>query len=220
MKCPYCGGEISSQSVKCTFCGRENPEGVKFQQEVREKIERNKLLKPLLLKQKTPELVQKMLTRIIVVMTVANVLLLVISFCIFLVTERKEVRTPQPGSQAELFYEEFAGSSDFFHMQYFECKNEYIDMIEAGETPDEWEVEVVVDYAYKTISNLDEYDSATKEMLKKDINAFFMGYIGLSEEEMDFLEPDENGEFPYFMDYELEEKTVALILEKQKEVQK
>lgn len=218
MKCPYCGGEVSSQSLKCTFCGRENEEGIKFWKELQEKSERNRLLRPLLLKQKTPELAQKMLTRMIIIFTIANVLMFVISFGIFLVSEREEVREPEEGSFAETFYEEYAGNSEYYVMSFFIEKNDYIDMIEAGELPNESKVSILVNDAYSVVRDLDEYDEETTEMLKENIRAFFMGYIGLTEEEMVFLEPGENGVYSYSMDYELKEKTVAIILERQKEV--
>lgn len=218
MKCPYCGGEVSSQSLKCTFCGRENEEGIKFWQELQEKSERNRLIRPLLLKQKTPELAQKMLTRMIIIFTIANVLMCVISFGIFLVSERTEVREPEKGSYAETFYEEYAGNAEYSVMSFFIEKNDYVDMIEAGELPDEGTVQILVNDAYSVVRDLDEYDEETAEMLMENIRAFFMGYIGLTEEEMVFLKPNERGVYSYSMDYELKDKTVAIILERQKEV--
>lgn len=218
MKCPYCGGEVSSQGLKCTFCGRENEEGIKFWKELQEKSERNRLLRPLLLKQKTPELAQKMLTRMIIIFTIANVLLLVISFGIFMVSEHKAVREVEKGSIAESFYEEYAGNSEYFVMSFFIGKNDYIDKLESGNMPTESEVSLLVGDAYSVMRELDEYDEETAELLTENIRAFFMGYIGLAEEEMVFLEPGESGVYSYSMDYELKEKTVAIILERQKEV--
>ena len=220
MKCPYCGGEVSSQSLKCTFCGRENEEGMQFWQELQEKSERNRLLKPLLLRQKKPELAQKMLTRVIVILTIANVLMFAISFGIFLIATKEELREPEAGSLAENFYEEYIGNTDYFFMSFFIEQNEYIDMIEAGEAPDEGKVRILVGDAYDVMRDLGEQDEKTAEMVAENMRAFFMGYIGLTEEEMAFLEPNEDGTYSYFLDYDLEDKTIALILERQKEVLK
>jgi len=220
MKCPYCGGEVSSQSLKCTFCGRENEEGMQFWQELQEKSERNRLLKPLLLRQKKPELAQKMLTRVIIILTIANVLMFAISFGIFLIATQEEVREPKAGSLAENFYEEYTGSSDYFFMSFFIEQNEYIDMIEAGAAPDENKVSILVGDAYSVMRDLDEQDEETTELIRENMRAFFIGYIGLTEEEMIFLEPDEYGTYTYSMDHELKDKTIALILERQKEVLK
>ncbi len=220
MKCPYCGGEVSSQSLKCTFCGRENEEGIQFWQELQEKSERNRLLKTLLLRQKKPELAQKMLTRVIIILMIANVLMFAISFGIFLIAEREEVREPEAGSLAESFYEVYAGSSDYFIMSFFIEQNEYIDMIEAGKTPDESTVRILVGDAYHAMRVLGEQDEETAELIRENMRAFFMGYIGLTEEEMVFLEPNENGTYSYLFDYEIEDETIALILERQKEVLK
>lgn len=220
MKCPYCGGDVSSQSLKCTFCGRENEEGMQFWQELQEKSERNRLLKPLLLRQKKPELAQKMLTRVIVILTIANVLMFAISFGIFLIATKEEVREPEAGSFAENFYEEYIGNTDYFFMSLFIEQNEYIDMIEAGEAPDEGKVRILVGDAYDVMRDLGEQDEKTAEMVAENMRAFFMGYIGLTEEEMAFLEPNEDGTYSYFLDYDLEDKTIALILERQKEVLK
>ena len=218
MKCPYCGGEVSSQSLKCTFCGRENEEGMQFWQELQEKSERNRLLKPLLLRQKKPELAQKMLTRVIVILTIANVLMFAISLGIFLIATKEEVREPEAGSFAGNFYEEYIGNTDYFFMSFFIEQNEYIDMIEAGEAPDEGKVRILVGDAYDVMRDLGEEDEKTAEMVEENMRAFFMGYIGLTEDEMAFLEPNEDGTYSYFLDYDLEDKTIALILERQKEV--
>ncbi len=220
MKCPYCGGDVSSQSLKCTFCGRENEEGMQFWQELQEKSERNRLLKPLLLRQKKPELAQKMLTRVIVILTIANVLMFAISFGIFLIATKEEVREPEAGSLAENFYEEYPGSSDYLFWDFFIDQNEYIDMIEAGEAPDESIVRILVGDAYHVMRVLSEQDEEAADLIKENIRAFFMGYIGLTEEEMSFLEPDEDGRYSYVFDYEIKDETIALILERQKEVLK
>lgn len=213
MKCPYCGGEISSQGLKCEFCGRENEEAVRFRNQLQEKSERNRLLRVLLLRQKKPELVQKMLTRVIVVMTFANLLLMACSLGIYLVADREAGREPGKGSSAETFYREYTGnSSDYFSVTFFREQNEYIDRLEAGEVPDETAVSLLVSGAYSVVSTVEDTEPVLEEMC-----AFFMGYIGLSEEEMAFLKPDEDGEYPYSLNRETEEKTVALILEKQKE---
>lgn len=218
MKCPYCGGEVSSQSLKCTFCGRENEEGIRFWQELQEKSERNRLLRPFLLKQKKPELAQKMLTRVILIFTIANILMLAISFCIYYVAEQEEVRTPEPGSIAESFYQEYLGNTDYFSMSFFREQNEYIDMLEAGEMPGENAVSLLVSDAYRVVRELDDEDEETAEKIRENMRAFFSGYIGLTEDEMVFLEPDWNGEYAYSMNGELKQKTIALILERQKEV--
>ncbi len=213
MKCPYCGGEMSSQGLKCEFCGRENEEAVRFGEQLQERSERNRLLRAVLLKEKKPEMVQKLLTRWILILMAANLLLVACSFGIYLAADREVVREPGKGSPAETFYREYTGnSSDYFSVTFFREQNEYIDRLEAGEAPDETAVSLLVSAAYDVVSKVED-----TEPVMEELRAFFMGYIGLSEEEMAFLKPDEEGAYPYSLNRETEEKTVALILEKQKE---
>ena len=83
MKCVNCGGELDSQAIKCPYCGSRNQAGLAFYKDVYEKVNRNKLLAPLLLRQKTPELVQRMLTRIIIAMGMLGAVLMGISIGLF-----------------------------------------------------------------------------------------------------------------------------------------
>ncbi len=227
MKCPNCGGEVSSQSLNCPFCGSKNPEGIAFYEEVQKKIERNKLLKPFLIKQKTPELVQKMLTRICIIVFLVNVLLFVGSFLIFFLGESHEQRTWQKDTFAARYYEEYdtAGNWDY------ECFLEKIQFIlgemEAGEVPEEYHVEALVRHAYDLISDAyDETDmensdtgnheaeNTNQEEAVLMVYAFFQGYLGFDESQMSFLEPGEDGEYSYSMDSAEEEKVINLVLEK------
>lgn len=45
MKCPNCGGEVSVNQVKCPYCGTPNPEGMLFQENVRQKTRFNEYLR-------------------------------------------------------------------------------------------------------------------------------------------------------------------------------
>ncbi|MGN0431584.1 MAG: hypothetical protein ACI4EQ_04425 [Lachnospiraceae bacterium] len=214
MKCPYCGGEVSSQSISCPFCGRENPEGIAFQEEVRRKIERNKLLKPFLIKQKTPELVQKMLSRILIILVVLNAVLFFSTFFIFLWAERDRTREPQPGGHAEQFLAQFDTTGNWGYNNFCDRMYRIMDAVDAGEEIADYEVEWLVEYAYDAVAeNADSEQENAGECILT-VQAFFRGYLGFTDEEMAFLSPNEDGKYEYTVDADSKADTVQLIWEK------
>lgn len=217
MKCPYCGGEISFQSAVCPYCGSKNAQGSAFQEELRKKIERNKLLKPFLIKQKTPELVQKMLTRIILIVTAANFLLLLISFGIFLWKDRPNTGKVNEGSHAESFQKLYYDSNDYSCADFFTYANAFIDRRENKEAADGREWEWLLKSAYYLMRDSAEYEPQRQEEIRLYIRTFFEGYIGLEEEELAFLQPDESGEYAYWPDAALLQDAVNA-MEKKLEV--
>lgn len=195
MKCPYCGGEVSSQSVECPFCGRENPEGIAFQTKVQEKIERNKLLKPFLIKQKTPELASRMLTRMLSIMAVVNIGILGISFLIFLWMEREPNRKPAEGSYAEIYYEQIEEIEDYYYESYYRNVIDFLKYLDDGKMPDDYEIESLISSAHRALQNSQEKEYYSDIYMHE--KAFFEGVLGLTEEESAFLEPNEKGEYRY-----------------------
>ena len=216
MKCPYCGGEVPSQSVSCPFCGRENPEGMAFQEEVRQKIERNKLLKPFLIKQKTPELVQRMLTRILLILLVINVGMLGLTFLIFLWTEREPNREPAAGSLAETYFEKLQGNDDYYFNNYYRDAIAFTEMLDNKEMPDDFEIRSLIDDAHRALEKSHGQDYQQDIYLFE--KAFFRGIMGLTEEECAFLEPNEQGEYEYlYSDDARRELAIAAVERKMKE---
>lgn len=214
MKCPYCGGEVPSQSISCPFCGRENPEGIAFQEEVRKKIERNKLLKPFLIKQKTPELVQKMLTRIWVILIVLNAVLFFSSFFVFLWAERGYDREPENGSHAERFLTQFDSTGNWEYDNFCDQMYDIMDAVENGEEPTEYEVERLIEYAYDAVADSADGEFDNAEECLMTVDAFFRGYFGFSEEDMVFLMPNEEGEYEYSIEDSAKETAIRLVWEK------
>lgn len=195
MKCPYCNGEVPAQSISCPYCGRENPEGIAFQKQVQEKIERNRLLKPFLLRQKTPELIQKMMTRIIIVLIVINVSLFAFALLVAALSGMEEEREPEEGSFAEQYLYDINDLDDYNFRHYDSELTAHMEMLENGEIPDREDVEDLVYYAHRVLE-----ESFGKELFEEIYlyeSAFFRGFLGLTEEESRFLEPDENGEYDY-----------------------
>ena len=214
MKCQYCGGEVSSQSIKCPYCNQDNPEGIAFQKEVYKRIERNKLLKPFLLKQKTPELVQKMLTRVIIIAIVVNILLFVLLVVMVALSDTDIFPLTRKGEHAKEFAEEFWGNGDYYYKEFCLEMYEFIDSVEEGHMPDRYCLSGVVTHAYYVVSNMEELDEQTCQTMQMTLDAFFRGYIGLSDEEMEFLESDKEKRYPYGMEDYVEEAAVRAIKEK------
>lgn len=189
MKCPYCGGEMYAQSVKCPYCGRENAEGIAFQQEISRRIERNKLLKPFLIKQKTPELVQRMLTRIIIVAVIGNLLLFVLCIGALMWKDREISAKVDPGIHAgaylDAFYDKGTG---YWYVDFFEQANSIIDMMENNEKPDESEVESLLWDAWRLCGEMAaKYEPEEREEIECYLKAFFTEYLGVPKEDLSLL---------------------------------
>lgn len=195
MKCPSCGGEFSSQSIACPYCGRENPEGIAFQEEVRRKIERNKLLKPFLIKQKTPELVQRMLTRIFLIIIGINLALFAFIFILYLLAGIEVKSDIQPGKYAQVYRTNFAELDDYYFENYHRQMRGIMSMIDNGEMPAYDDIDYLVDRAHKALEEAQDEDIFEDVYLHEA--AFFRGFLKLTEEESLFLEPDEDGEYRY-----------------------
>lgn len=219
MKCPNCGGDIPSRSLACPYCGSDNPEGIAFQEEIQKKIERNKLLKPFLIKQKTPELVQKMLTRILLILLGINFLLVAISLAFFMWGERTQgYKKPEEGSWAKAYYDTFIEMDNFYYSSFLKEAGDIIDMVQNGEFPESDDVEYVIRYGFEALEASQERAEAEREEIQMTVDGFFMGYIGLSEEEMQAFRPGEDGSFDYRIEDELLESTKKLVADKLQEV--
>ena len=214
MKCTYCGGEVSSQSIRCPFCGRENPEGIAFQEEIRKKIERNKLLKPFLLKQKTPELVQKMLSRIWIILIAFNVVLFTAFFILFLWGDNPGHRSPQAGSFAENYVTRYVITGNWEYEAFYGYMMEIMNAQVTGEEIPDYKVEYLVDYAYDVIAEEADGKNEKAEECIRTVYAFFEGYLGFEEKDMAFLLPGEDGAYDYKPDDELKDAAVQLVWEK------
>ena len=193
MKCPYCHGEVPAQSITCPFCGRENPEGIAFQQEVQKKIQRNKLLKPFLMKQQTPELISRMMSRIIFILIVVNVVAYGFVFLLAVFTTRKEVREPEKDSFAQRYISEWKDLDYHYFNTYYRELKDQVEMLDRGEMPDEIEIRNLVNGAHRALEE-SEGEEIHETIYLYEV-AFFRGFLGLTEEESLFLEPDEDGEY-------------------------
>lgn len=220
MKCPYCGGEVSSQSLKCPYCGADNPEGVAFQEELQKKIDRNKLLRPFLIKQRTPELVQRMLTRIMIILAAINIVLFGFSIGIYIWGERDIVRVAGQGSIAQRYELTFMENQNYYYDSFLREMNELIDLMEEGQVPERRKLTYFLDDAYDALYFTQNESEATRQEVLLTVKAFLMGYVGLTEQEMEGFAPDQNGTYELYMDDAVLEQTVTVMEEKIKEAVK
>ncbi len=189
MKCPYCGGEMYAQSVKCPYCGRENTEGTAFWQETSRRIERNKLLKPLLIKQKTPELVQRMLTRIIIVAVIGNLLLFVLCIGVLMWKDREISAKASPGIHAGAYLDEFYDKgTGYWYAAFFEQADSIIDILEDDKKPSESEVKSLLRNAWRLCGEMAaKYEPEERKEIESYLKAFFTEYLGIPKEDLPLL---------------------------------
>jgi len=176
MKCPNCGGEVDSQSVLCPFCNSEYEPGKLFQIELEEKIARNKLLPKKIIKNRTPEMISMLLTRVIISASLFAVLFTAVAYGVFVLGENGLVREPKEGSYAWKYAKEADRRIEN------EMLREYMyDIVIAidtgGEVRDYW-IDYVLSNAYYPLR--EDPDSRESQIIK----AFMTGYLQMSEEEI------------------------------------
>ncbi len=215
MKCPYCGGEMQSLDVKCPFCGREHQEGIAFNREVQEKEERNRKLLPTILRKNANWLTHKLTSRIIIIMAVVDFLLLVVGVSITAWSDRDSNREPEAGSQAHEYVEKFK-SDDYYHQEFVWSVNRVMDKLETGEELEDFDLERLVEDSYDLARKKEDFSKDERDRAEMLLQAFYRGYLGFSEEEASFLQPDDNGEYAYWLSDEQELMIKELILEKVK----
>lgn len=219
MKCPFCGGEFSSQSIKCPYCGRENPEGIAFQAEVQKRMERNKLLKPFLIRQKKPELVQRLLGRIAIILVAVNVILLAFSLGIYIWSDREVAeRVPAEGSFAEQYLQTYPELQNYYYSSFITTVNEIMDSVEKGEMPYDSQLSYVVYIGYHLLWDAQDESEEYREEAELTVTAFFRGYLGMTAEECAFLEPSCDGTYENFLDSDVEDNAAAIVKSKLQEV--
>lgn len=217
MKCNYCNGEVSAEALSCPFCGNINEEGVRFQQEVQEKIKRNKLLAPLLLKQKTPELVEKLLERMILVCLGIFVVGMAILCGIFLL----EFGISEGNEREAVFHyakELEQAHGDAYASRYnhwMEYRDVILDKLENGAEIQEYETGPLFNYAFD-LWNYEKQDDPYYIKGKVEIEAMFIGILDFSDEEMKYFT---NYEYYWEIEETEREALYRMILERLQEAQ-
>lgn len=216
MKCTNCGGEIDSQATVCLYCGSRNETGIAFYKEVYQRIQRNRLLAPILLRQKTPELVQRMLTRIIVAMAVLGMVLVGISLGMYLLMSEPVYSDAQPdeGSYAAEYVKV---QSDYYNSDYLywiRYSNMFLDALDEGRVPRRMDIEGMLDYGFRTYY-ADRMDTQLQEQARLQVDAMLQGVLELNEEELAlFHRADEQYTYFMFPDPDAHELLVSLVEDK------
>ena len=227
MKCTFCGGDVDAQMTKCPFCGKENPAGMAFQEQVEAKKKRNRELPRFILKLEEKEIKRKLLTRINIALVVLNVILLVGSFGLYLLSDIKTERVPKSGSIAEQFENEFYYNeeyrSGFYHAdELVEYIVDFMEHFENGEEVKDYRLESIVEGTNRVVSDLlkadPKPDYAKQQRIEEIIRGFYQGYLGFTEEEMAPFGPDENGEKSTYLKQEEIDKLVGLMRQKMGEM--
>lgn len=214
MKCVNCNGEVDSQAIKCPYCGSRNEAGIQFNKQVYEKIHRNKLLAPFLLKQQTPELIQKVLGRVILAMAGAGLALFVICIVLILWMDRETREEPKAGSYAEAYEEANTyNNSDYF--SFIRETNVFIDAWEAGNKIDVYDVENMIYYSYRMIHEEDKLEPEYKKKAMLEIDMIYRDMLGLTEEEMALFDTREpRYQYSDYMTNEVKAQLTEIVCEK------
>jgi len=192
MKCVNCGGEVDSQSTRCPYCGSDNAQGILFQQEVAEKLARNKFLPGFILRDKTPEMLHKLLWRVMFSFTLAGMILIGVSFALYCVADNLSTPAEPYGYAKDTYYTRTENAADIYIFPE-EYMNEIIVSLDTGVMPYRSRVEFVLEYTYRLMVPDTYRDKEGYHDLCLECYAFLKGYLCLKEEEIEYL-LENNGE--------------------------
>lgn len=195
MKCINCGGEVDSQSAKCPYCGSLNEEGLKFQQEVASKLARNRLLPKFILKDKTPDMLQSFLWRVMFTFTVAGVLLFVIGFGMYIMAEEM-LGNKEPSRYAKETYYTRIENTDEIYIFPEDYMMDIMVALDTGVKPYRSRVEYVLEYTYRLMVPDTYRDKEGYHDLCLECYAFLKGYLKLEEAEIEYLLDNTGERYP------------------------
>lgn len=213
MKCANCGGEVDSQAVRCPYCGGRNDAGISFYKEVYQKVNRNKLLAPVLLRQKTPELIQHMLNRIILAMGILGIVFIAISVALYLMIDDPVYRNDEPAPNS--YAAEYVKISDSYnngsYQDWIRYANEFLDRWNSGSKIESYRIEMMLEYGFRVCYS-DRVDDQLRQQAQSEVNAMLEGVLGLGEEELAlFHKADEQSVYSVRPDPAAREQLISLI---------
>ena len=218
MNCPYCGSLLTYQDVVCPYCGRANKEGVAFQKEVYDRIERNRLLRPFLINKKKPEVLKLVMLRMVFILVFVNMMFLTFALGVTWWAEEGDKNSPKGRMISGVYAEEFPYMEDYSFKNFMEQATSCMRYMEKEEYEkmDEGTIDLMVDFGYRALA---ENTGEEREEMYEIQKAYYVGYWGLSEEELAFLEPDNGSEYEsLFPDLEKKSMAIDAILAKIQEV--
>lgn len=173
---------MDSRAAECPYCHSENPEGIRFQQEVTEKMERIRLLKPFIMKKKTPDIVYKYMTGLLAALIGVNLLIFMITVGVAWIGEQiLKPAEPAAGSYAEKFDEYCLAS---FYGKY----NKIFEKRGKGQLPSSYEVESVIGDGFRILCQAGEEGTGITDGDAEKVMLVLEDYLKLTEEEMSYIE--------------------------------
>lgn len=213
MKCTNCGGEVDSQAISCPYCGGRNEAGIAFYKEVYEKVNRNKLLAPLLLRQKTPELIQRMLTRIIVAMGIMGVVFIAISVAMsvamVLMTYDPIYSDVQPDPNS--YAAEYVATQDYYYQSWSEYASMFLEAWNGDSRESGFSISQMLNSGFHIYYDRDT-DQQLQQQARLEVDALLEGVLQLSREEVAlFHKTDEQNSYFTYPNTDAMEKLEVII---------
>lgn len=206
-------GEVNSQAIKCPYCGSRNEEGISFYKEVYQRVNRNKLLAPILLRQKTPELIQRMLTRIIFAIGILGLTLFGIGLALILLINDPVYRDDKPDlhGYASEYVEIMEDYDNRGYQDWVRYSNEFLDRWNSGSKIEKYIIEMMLEYGFDAYY-ADRMDQQLQQQVRLEMDALLEGILQLNEEELALFHKVD-GQSEYFVrpDQEAREQLVSLI---------
>lgn len=180
-KCQYCGQEIDTHAIQCSYCKSENPEGVKYQAKVRRQLGCFMFMKPFLGKEGTLEMLFQHTTKCLVILVGINALLIGASYLLHVVPEKFILlKEPTNGTYADQF-------EDYKEGNFYVAMNQVIEKVERGETPTDYEISQAIECGWRC---LQKAQASSDEQAKETVllvTTFLTEYLGVTEEDVQYL---------------------------------
>lgn len=178
MKCTYCGGDVSSTEEKCSFCGKINKSAVEFQHMVDDMQKTNTKLKKNVLYKNRFDIINRILTRVMIgalVIMIASTVFIFIEFSLINNNFSRYFTPKDAEDTMKKYYEDGEFSRLYDYMQLYDLlgeeytysqigitnttyqnycvyRNEIIESVVKGEQISETLIDLVIYYAMNVIN--------------------------------------------------------------------
>ena len=200
MKCPNCGGEISVNELKCSYCGTPNPEAAAFHEKVQKKRNLNQFLREQIQKQMALPLFTRALNLSLAVMGGILFLLTLLYLIASLILENPFAKeAEETPAQAQMSILQFDYDDFLYHSM--SC----VQALEKGELPDTYHVEYTISKAQDLlVPDIPAYpdiypeNEEQLELWQEEALLFLKGIFYFTDTELEMLYPtDEYDWFTY-----------------------
>ena len=163
-----------------------------------------------LINKKKPEVLKLVMLRMVFILVFVNMMFLTFALGVTWWAEEGDKNSPKGRMISGLYAEEFPYMEDYSFKNFMEQATSCMRYMEKEEYEkmDEGTIDLMVDFGYRALA---ENTGEEREEMYEIQKAYYVGYWGLSEEELAFLEPDNGSEYESLFP-DLEKKSIDILV--------